>query len=112
MAMDPKEWFEPEHFIPERFDENHPYYLTPSGKKRNPYSFAPFLGGQRICIGKTFVDQTSKLSVSTILTHFDLEALVDVDKIEAPDNNLTSTFNPTFNVKIKRRANTFVVSDK
>jgi hypothetical protein len=29
------EWIEPEKFIPERFNPNSPYYLTPSGKKRD-----------------------------------------------------------------------------
>ena len=45
----PNEWKEPEEFIPERFDPNSDYYLTPAGKKRNPYSFIPFHGGKRIC---------------------------------------------------------------
>merc|ERR1712173_34083 len=56
LCNNPDEWIEPSKFIPERFDENSEYFLTPHGTRRNPYSFSPFLGGSRICIGKTFVE--------------------------------------------------------
>lgn len=86
-----KEWIEPGKFIPERFNPESKYYLTPSGKKRNPYSFSPFLGGQRICIGKTFVEAVSKLGVPALLTHFKFEFLdgIDPEKFAYPHNNLT-----------------------
>jgi cytochrome P450 len=48
-------------FIPERFDPSSKYYLTPSGKKRHMNSFGPFLGGKRICVGKTFAEIVSKI---------------------------------------------------
>lgn len=57
----PNEWFEPEKFIPERFDPSSKYYLTPSGKRRHPMSFGPFLGGKRACLGKTFIEMGSKV---------------------------------------------------
>jgi len=79
LANDPKEWIEPERFIPERFEVNSPYYLTPSGKKRNPFSFSPFLGGQRVCLGKTFAETISKLTVTTLLSTFDFHFLDGVD---------------------------------
>lgn len=63
----PKEWIEPEKYIPDRFDPASPYFLTPCGKKRNPYSFAPFLGGQRICLGKTFAETVSKFVGPTLV---------------------------------------------
>jgi len=56
LCKNPEEWQQPNQFIPERFDNSNPISLTPSGKKRNPYSFSPFLGGSRICLGKTFVE--------------------------------------------------------
>jgi len=62
-----KEWIEPSKYIPERFDPESPYYLTPSGKKRHPMSFGPFLGGKRICLGKTFVETMSKIIGPSIL---------------------------------------------
>ena len=39
------EWQRPMDFIPERFDSNSEFYLTPSGKKRKSTSWAPFHGG-------------------------------------------------------------------
>jgi len=54
------QWIEPEKYIPERFDPASPYYLTPKGTKRHAFAFSPFLGGKRICIGKTFAETSSK----------------------------------------------------
>lgn len=68
-----KEWKEPERYIPERFDPESPYFLTPEGKKRHPMSFGPFLGGKRICLGKTFIETVSKIIGPTILQNFDFE---------------------------------------
>ena len=45
LCNNPAEWIEPRKFIPERFNSDSKYYLTPSGNKRNAYSFSPFLGG-------------------------------------------------------------------
>ena len=89
----PEEWFEPERFIPERFDTESPYYLTPAGNKRNPFSFSPFLGGSRICIGKTFIEAVSKLTTPVLLANFDFDFEVGVDpqKFEYPHNNLSAT---------------------
>jgi cytochrome P450 len=42
---DPREWQQPEEFIPERFDPDSKFFKTPSGKKRNPMSFIPFIAG-------------------------------------------------------------------
>lgn len=51
LCKNEKEWQQPDEFKPERFDSKHPLFLTPDGRKRNSYSFSPFLGGMRICIG-------------------------------------------------------------
>ncbi len=64
------EWFEPEKYIPDRFDPESEYFLTPGGKKRHIMSFSPFLGGKRICLGKTFVDVVSKIISPSILSTF------------------------------------------
>jgi len=55
------EWQRMNEFLPERFDPTSPLYLTPSGKKRNPFSWAPFSGGKRICFGKTFAEANLKM---------------------------------------------------
>jgi cytochrome P450 len=93
LGNNPDEWIEPEKFIPERFDPQSPYFLTPRGTTRNPFSFSPFLGGQRICIGKTFIEAVSKFTVPTLLFHFDLELLdgVDREKFELHFNNMIMT---------------------
>jgi len=61
--------------LPERFDPSSKLYLTPSGNKRHPMSFSPFLGGKRICLGKTFAELVSKLIGPTLLLEFDYEFL-------------------------------------
>jgi cytochrome P450 len=45
LCNNPSEWITPELFRPERFDNSSPLFKTPDGKRRNPYSFSPFLGG-------------------------------------------------------------------
>ena len=91
LCNDTKEWIDPERFIPERFDASSRYFLTPGGKKRNPYSFSPFLGGSRICIGKTFIEVVSKLTLPTLLSHFEFEFIEGIDKetVQFMHNNMT-----------------------
>mmetsp|Transcript_25393 Transcript_25393/g.19133 ORF Transcript_25393/g.19133 Transcript_25393/m.19133 type:complete len:96 (-) Transcript_25393:125-412(-) len=69
----PLEWKEPDDFIPERFDPLSDYYLTPAGKKRHPYSFIPFHGGKRICLGKTFAETIAKFVIPAIFGKFEFE---------------------------------------
>ena len=52
--LDPKEWEEPLKFIPERFDPESKFYLTPNGNKRDATSFVPFSQGLRNCPGQIF----------------------------------------------------------
>ena len=80
LGNNPDEWIEPENFIPERFDSKSKYFLTPSGKNRNLFSFSPFFGGQRICIGKTFIEAVSKFTVPSLIYNFNFEFLESVTK--------------------------------
>ena len=73
MQNDPQEWIEPERYIPERFDNQSPYYLRPDGQKRHPLSFNPFIGGKRICLGKTFAEIVAKFIVPAMLCRMDFE---------------------------------------
>ena len=41
--------------------------MTPSGSKRQVYSFVPFFGGKRVCKGKTFAENIGKVLVSIIV---------------------------------------------
>lgn len=103
----PAEWQEPDQFIPERFDSKSPYYLTPGGKPRNPFSFLPFLGGQRICIGKTFIEAVSKLTVPSLISNFEMEFTegIDRDKFKMPFNNLMLTQAPKQEIYITAKTN-------
>lgn len=87
LCRDSNQWIEPESFIPERFDSKSLYFLTPSGAKRNPFAFSPFLGGMRICLGKTFIEAVSKVTLPVLLTKFEFE-LPDADSFEMPYNNM------------------------
>ena len=60
-------------FIPERFDEKSAYFLRPNGEPRNSLSFTPFLGGKRICLGKTFAEITTKFTVPLLYYHFEFD---------------------------------------
>lgn len=71
---DPRQWG-PRHleFIPERFDPTSEHYKTPDGKKRHPYSYTPFLGGHRICLGKTFAETVAKKMIAMVLKFYTME---------------------------------------
>ena len=87
MCRDPEQWIKPEEFIPERFDSQSEFYLTPKGEKRNPFAFSPFLGGMRICLGKTFIESVSKVMLPVLLTKFSFD-LPDPDNFVLPHNNM------------------------
>ena len=66
MHRDHKLWDQPHTFNPFRFYD--------TNKKRHPFSFAPFLGGKRICIGKTFAEIVARMTTIAFLnTDFDFE---------------------------------------
>lgn len=71
--MDIDEWQKPKEFIPERFDPNSKFFKRPDGSKRNPLAFTPFLGGQRVCLGKTFAELTLKYTLPMYTHFFDFE---------------------------------------
>jgi len=63
------QWQRPMEFLPERFNPQSPLYLTPDGKKRNPFSWCPFAGGKRVCFGKTLAECNLKF-MGTYLTQY------------------------------------------
>jgi cytochrome P450 len=73
MHNDPEQWIEPEKFIPERFSPESPYYKRPDGGRRNPLAFSPFLGGHRICLGKTFAEVVLKFTLPMYCHFFSFE---------------------------------------
>jgi cytochrome P450 len=77
----PRQWIEPEKFLPERFDSSSPYFRRPDGGQRHPHAFTPFLGGQRICLGKTFAELMVRFTVSIMLYHYDFK-MTDEEQIK------------------------------
>lgn len=75
MNRDSEEWQRPDEFLPDRFDSESPLYARPDGGKRNPLTFSPFLGGKRICLGKTFAETTIRLTLPLLFYHFDFETV-------------------------------------
>ena len=47
--------------------------MTPSGKKRNQFSFFSFSGGKRVCFGKTFAEANMKYIATYLAEYFDFE---------------------------------------
>jgi cytochrome P450 len=70
---DPTQWHTPTEYIPDRFDPKSKFYLTPAGAKRHPMSFGPFLGGKRICLGKTFAEKLVKSMIPIIISQLEFE---------------------------------------
>jgi len=73
---DEHQWIEPSVYNPERFNLNTPdnkWARTADGKPRNTLAFTPFLGGKRICLGKTFAEVTVKYTLPMIYHHVDFE---------------------------------------
>ena len=67
------EWQQPDKFEPARFDLKSPWVTRPDGTKRNSQVFNPFLGGKRICLGKTFAEITTRLTVPLLYYHLDFD---------------------------------------
>ena len=67
---------EPEKYEPRRFDKSDPtskWLLTADGKPRDPLAFTPFMGGKRICIGKTFAETAIRFTVPMLYHYFDFD---------------------------------------
>ncbi|NND72205.1 MAG: cytochrome P450 [Rhodothermales bacterium] len=57
-------WDQPDTFMPERFE---------SGNKRTPFSFLPFGGGPRNCIGAIYAQVEAKVVLACVLQSFEIE---------------------------------------
>lgn len=64
----PKHWQDPEAYQPERFDPE----LT---KKRHPFAYFPFGGGQRTCIGSNLARLESQVILPNLWKAFDMEQI-------------------------------------
>ena len=70
---DPASWERPDDFCPERFAQ---------GNKQPAFSYLPFGGGPRACIGAAFGQAEARLLIAFLLRTFNFTAL-NADKIHA-----------------------------
>jgi cytochrome P450 len=87
VQRDPRYWHNPDAFIPERFAPE---------QTRQPYTFLPFGGGARNCIGMAFAQVEAKVVLARILQRYDL-------KITNPRVGLRmgATLEPRHGVQVK-----------
>jgi cytochrome P450 len=78
-----KYWDDPEAFKPERF-------MGEAAKKRKPYTYIPFGGGKRSCIGGAMSQVENTLALSMLLRRFRLEPMAK----EHPGISATVTLSP------------------
>ena len=99
-----EEWQRPDEFIPERFDHTSPLSLTSSGEKRNTFSWAPFLGGKRICFGKTLADANMRTVITYFTQNFDFE-FVEPEKYQEklPEIQYFPIVQRQIKVRLRRR---------
>lgn len=78
----PKEWYHPDKFIPERFNPDSIYFKTPSGQNRHDYSFQPFGSGARKCVGYKFAEIALPILTMNLINSFDFEFMDEKMKDE------------------------------
>lgn len=66
---DEKVWVDAERFNPDRFERRNPHNNPP------PFSYLPFGGGPRNCIGAAFAQVEAKLILARIIQTFNLELI-------------------------------------
>jgi cytochrome P450 len=93
----PNYWDHPDRFDPDRFGAERT-------KGRAPYSYLPFGGGKRACIGSAMSQVEAALALSLFLRDFEFEYARD----EPPRISLTVTLSPKqgLPLRIRRRAQT------
>ena len=86
---DARYWDEPETFRPERF-------MGEAAKKRRPYTYIPFGGGKRSCIGGAMSQVENTLALSMLLRRFRPEYVGSkyAPADEHPGINATVTLTP------------------
>jgi len=100
MHHNPEHWIEPEKFVPERFNTKSPYYKRPNGEPRHPLVFNPFLGGKRMCIGKTFAEVVVRFTLPIIYYHLDFELSNPEHRINKPRLSAACLKTPSIMAKV------------
>ena len=93
-------------YIPERFDPDSKHFKAPNGKPRHPYSYNPFFGGHRVCLGKTFAQVVAKKLIAMVLKHYTLELADEGMKTETHLYEIFQAKLPEINYKFSKRIST------
>lgn len=92
---DPRWWPEPQKFDPSRFEGD--------WKKRQPtYSYIPFGGGPRVCIGSHLAEMEAEVILATIIKNFKIE-LQDPEQIVNPEARFTVQPAGGMHLRVRRR---------
>ena len=89
---DERYWEEPLEFNPQRFG--------PDGERVPPFTYIPFGGGPRVCIGATFAQVEAKVVLARIIQQFTLES--DGRKVH-PHMGATLEPHPGVFLRVQRR---------
>lgn len=100
MHHDEEQWIDHEKFIPERFNSKSPYTKKPNGEPRNPFAFNPFLGGKRMCIGKTFAEVVVRFTLPILYYHLDFELSNPEHRVNKPRLSAACLKAPTIMAKV------------
>ena len=87
---DLEQWKQPALFKPDRFDPTSEWYKRPDGGKRSPFAFQPFLGGVRVCLGKTFAEVTLRMMIPLWYHCFEFELAEPEHKKNRPSPQIGS----------------------
>ena len=90
----PQHFSEPEIFDPERF--------SPENEKEiAKYSYLPFGGGPRVCIGQGFAMMEARLILATMIQQFDFELMPDQEVV--PLTLITMSIRDGLKMRVTRR---------
>jgi cytochrome P450 len=90
-------WITPREFIPERFDPESKYFLTPNGLKRDPFQYQPFHSGGRNCIGQNLAMAEGKIVCALIALSFDFELIEKIKNLK----DISWAFSSDTELKVK-----------
>eukprot|EP01026_Neomeris_dumetosa_P019290 TRINITY_DN17765_c0_g1_i10.p1 TRINITY_DN17765_c0_g1~~TRINITY_DN17765_c0_g1_i10.p1 ORF type:complete len:539 (-),score=65.21 TRINITY_DN17765_c0_g1_i10:375-1991(-) len=94
LQRDPTLWTDPDAFIPERFLEGSPEYVA---DKLHQFTYMPFGGGSRMCIGHKYALQEAKLALFKIYKKVDFELEEGQEELET---KVAITMSPKHGIRV------------